>query len=399
IPYPVPATAGDPGNAYFNDVVRVVDAAGKPTGRGIIPFPPLPALVLLPLVALVGLAVDQTSLAILIGALDVGLAFWVLGRLRVRRAVRIALTVFVGAGTGVWYAASLGSTWHFAHVIAVGLGLAAVGLALDGQAAAGRRGTAGPTAAVDARQVTAGLLLGLAATSRLTVLFGLPFFFLVGGGGSWARRGLAASLGAAIPILALVGYTWLATGEPFNPAYEALYRYEIEAYPEMGYNADWALQDLRYVPQNLALMLGGLPQVMPPCAPGVPREPFSLEGCSWIVPDRRGMSLLLASPAWLLVLPALRLLRDPRVVGAFLAAGAIALVNLMHFSQGWVQFGYRFSLDFLPFLLVALALGTDRFLGPREGSRRGRALVVGGLVAVSVAIQVWGVAWARTLGW
>ena len=37
------------------------------------------------------------------------------------------------------------------------------------------------------------------------------------------------------------------------------------------------------------------------------------------------------------------------VVGAALATGAIAFVNLMHFSQGWVQFGYRFSNDFAPF--------------------------------------------------
>ena len=35
----------------------------------------------------------------------------------------------------------------------------------------------------------------------------------------------------------------------------------------------------------------------------------------------------------------------------------IALVNLMHFSQGWVQFGYRFSNDFAPFALVLVALG------------------------------------------
>ena len=111
------------------------------------------------------------------------------------------------------------------------------------------------------------------------------------------------------------------------------------------------------------------------------------------------MSLLLASPAYLLALPALALLRDRRVAGSLLATLAIAVVNLMHFSQGWVQFGYRFSLDFAPFLLVAVALGTERFLGPRDAPRPARLAVVAGLVAVSVAIQAWGIAWARTLGW
>ena len=146
-------------------------------------------------------------------------------------------------------------------------------------------------------------------------------------------------------------------------------------------------------------MLSGLPTPLPPCDPGVARTPWSATGCSWLVPDQRGMSFVLASPAWLLALPSFGQLRDRRVVGALVATAAIAVVNLMHFSQGWVQFGYRFSLDFAPFLLVAVALGTERFLGPREARRPGRLAVVVGLVAASVAIQAWGIAWARTLGW
>ncbi|MCU0483982.1 MAG: hypothetical protein MUC54_06915, partial [Chloroflexi bacterium] len=72
-------------------------------------------------------------------------------------------------------------------------------------------------------------------------------------------------------------------------------------------------------------------------------------------------------------------------------------VNLAHFSQGWVQFGYRFSLDFAPFLLVLVALGCERLLRP--GRWRGWAVVAVAAVAVSVAVQGWGISWARTLGW
>jgi hypothetical protein len=39
---------------------------------------------------------------------------------------------------------------------------------------------------------------------------------------------------------------------------------------------------------------------------------------------------------------------------------AIATVNVLHFSQGWVQFGYRFSNDAAPFTLVRVALGFER---------------------------------------
>jgi general stress protein CsbA len=67
----------------------------------------------------------------------------------------------------------------------------------------------------------------------------------------------------------------------------------------------------------------------------------------------------------------------------------------MHFSQGWVQFGYRFSNDFVPFALVLVTLGIARL--------RVRGLVLTGLavalVAASIIINAWGVYWGVTLGW
>ena len=294
IRYPVVELAAGPGNAYFNDVMPVVDGDGVPTGRGMIPFPPLPAVVLLPFVALAGLAVDQGFLAVVIGALDVAVAFWLLGRLAVRAAVRNLLTVFVGAGTALWYAASLGSTWFFAHVVAVGLTLAAIGLALDGEERAAARGPA-PRPLLDGRQLAAGFLLGLAATSRLTVAFGFPFLLMVGGGG-WRRRGASAAIGMAIPLVGLLAYNLIATGTLFSPVYETLYRREIVAYPDLGYDAAWSLQDVRYVPQNLGVMLFAAPTFMPPCDPDVARLPWSAVGCSWVIPDGRGNELPAGQP-------------------------------------------------------------------------------------------------------
>jgi hypothetical protein len=63
----------------------------------------------------------------------------------------------------------------------------------------------------------------------------------------------------------------------------------------------------------------------------------------------------------------------------------------MHFSQGWVQFGYRFSNDFAPFALLLVALGLVRV-----GRLRGWPLV---LVAASIAVNAWGVAWGVILQW
>ena len=399
IPYPVAATPTSPGNDFFNDVAPVVDAAGNQTGRGMIPFPPLPAVVLLPFVAIWGMATDQAFLAVVLGALDVGLAFWLLGRVPIRPRLRAALTVFLGAGSVLWYASSLGTTWYLAHVVALGLTLVAVAIALDADDRWAERDGGVPRPGLDWRQVLAGFLLGLAVTSRLTVAFGVVFLVFVGGGGSWTRRAAGAALGMAIPVGVLLAYNLAVSGTLFNPVYEALYRYEVWAYPNLNYHAAWSFQDIRYIPQNLGIMLFGPPDVMPACGAGIPRGIWSAAGCSWLVPRPVGMSLLVTSPAWLLAVSAAPLLRDRRVAGGLLATLVIAVVNLMHFSQGWVQFGYRFSLDFAPFLLIPVALGAERLLAGRgRDAARGR-VIVAGLIVASVAVQAWGIAWARTLGW
>ena len=399
IPYPVAFTPTSPGNDFFNDVAPVVDAAGNQTGRGMIPFPPLPAVLLLPFVAIWGMATDQAFLAVVLGALDVGLAFWLLGRVPIRPRLRAALTVFLGAGSVLWYASSLGTTWYLAHVVALGLTLVAVAIALDADDRWAALDRSAPRPLLDWRQILAGFLLGLAVTSRLTVGFGVVFLVLVGGGGSWARRGAGAALGIAIPVGVLLAYNLAVSGTLFNPVYEALYRYEVWAYPDLNYHSAWSLQDIRYIPQNLGIMLLGPPDVMPACDAGVPREVWSAAGCSWLVPRPVGMSLLVTSPAWLLAGSAAPLLRDRRVAGGLLATLVIAVVNLMHFSQGWVQFGYRFSLDFAPFLLLPVALGTERLLAGRGRGAAWGGVLVAGLIVASVAVQAWGIAWARTLGW
>jgi hypothetical protein len=112
--------------------------------------------------------------------------------------------------------------------------------------------------------------------------------------------------------------------------------------------------------------------------------------CALLQPDPIGLSLLLTSPAYLLALPALLDWRSRVVAGAALAVLAVALADLMHFSQGWVQFGYRFSNDFAPFAVVLVAIGIARL-------RSGWLAIA--LVAASIVVNAWGVYWGVTLGW
>jgi hypothetical protein len=432
IRYPVQATATSPGNAFFQDVLPVPPVDG--VERALVPFPPLPAVVLLPFVALWGLNADGQLIFAILGAIDVGIAWWMLGKLPIRTWVRLLATIFFGFGTVFWYTAQLGTTWYQAHVLAVGLALAAVGVALGGDRtatdgedelalAAAEPGGGGPNALgwlrPDPRQFLAGLLFGLACTSRLSVVFGAPFFLLVGSGGSWQRRGWSAALGAGIPIAALVVYNLATTGHVLHPGYQRLYELEAGFYKPLNYHINWLIEDVRYLPQNFAIMFLNTPVWLPTEVPsalglGGPlcTSADSVRGlfnpdCPLVLPRDTGMSILLTSPAYLLVLPALQwgYGRSRLVTGAAYAVLLIALVNLAHFSQGWVQFGYRFSNDFVPWALLLVAIGLDRLAARASAATTWPVtvrlvLLVGvGLVAVSVLVNLWGVVWGDALGW
>ena len=260
---------------------------------------------------------------------------------------------------------------------------------------------------LDRSQVLAGLLLGIGATARLPLVFGAPFLILVGGGGTRARRLVSAAVGGVLPVAALLLYTQLTTGSWLHPGYDYQYQLEANGYPTLGYHPDWSVEDLRYIPQNLGIMFGALPVVAPDLkpntlglgdpvvlctAPDAQRSLFDPD-CPLVMPIDIGTSILLSAPGLLIALFAVR--RHPLArltVGVGLTVVVIALFNLAHFSQGWVQWGYRFSLDFIPFLLPLVALGA----GHADGRPRGVAVA---LVIAGAAINLWGVAWGQLLGW
>jgi hypothetical protein len=387
IAYPV--TEGPHQNGYFQDVLPLPG-----TGLAQIPFPPLPAILLLPFVAVFGLGTNGAAVAAVLGALNVVLCWVTLLGVTPRRSAALLGTLFYGFGTVAWYAAMLGTTWFLAHVVASTFLFLAIAVAVraDREAFRARAGARGGKLR---RQLLAGLLFGTAALARLTTLFGAPFFIFVGGGGGWLRRTASAGFGAAVPVLLLLLYNVVTTGALFHPAYEHLYQVEYRPRPELV-NPAWGIEDPRYVPQNAAIMLAWPPQRPlldePACRDREPGLDMVLSReCPLLRPDPLGMSLLLTSPAYLLALPVLlRSWRRRIVAGSALAVLSIALIDLMHFSQGWVQFGYRFSNDFAPFAVILVALGVARL---------GVGAISLGLVALSIAVNAWGVYWGVTLGW
>ena len=189
-----------------------------------------------------------------------------------------------------------------------------------------------------------GLLIGLAALARPTLLvvavpFGLALL-------AEAEDRMKAAVTFALPLLVALAVTgwwdYVRFGSPF----------------ETGYDIAWIegpLQDLRdqglfsivHVPTNLALFLGGGFTV---------RDAFP-----WLVPSIEGHSILLTTPALLIAVGASLRERLNQVLWA--AAIMAAVPVFMYYGGGGAgTYGYRYAMDFVPFLvaLVAIAL-RDRF--------------------------------------
>ena len=189
-----------------------------------------------------------------------------------------------------------------------------------------------------------GLLIGLAALARPTLLvvavpFGLALL-------AEAEDRLKAAVTFALPLLVVLAVTgwwdYVRFGSPFETGYDIAW---IEG--PLQELRDQGLFSIVHVPTNLALFLGGGFTV---------RDAFP-----WLVPSIEGHSILLTTPALLIAVGASLRERLNQVLWA--AAIMAAVPVFMYYGGGGAgTYGYRYAMDFVPFLvaLVAIAL-RDRF--------------------------------------
>jgi hypothetical protein len=319
-----------------NDVI-VID------GRTYVPFAPFPAIVLAPLVALVGpVTADQLESGVnaFLAATVVFLAWWTAGRIGVERLRdRFALAVLLGFGTQVWWVTTRGGVWHTGHLVAMILTLLLLAEMF------GRR-----------RAVLMGLLVGAAFLTRAPVAFAGPVMAL------WvmppwreiARSG--RSLAERVRALPWASWLWLFVG--FAPALVFFFWYNLARFgsaTESGYALatlpEWLeLQRLQglfalvHVSMNLDYLFLKLPAFT--------------NTFPYLRPDGLGMSVLLTSPG--LLLAALAPWRDRRSWLLLLAAVLVVIPTLLYYGGGWLQFGYRYFLDSIPFVWALCALAVAR---------------------------------------
>ena len=341
-------------------------------GRVYVPFAPFPALVFVPPVAIFGpAALDQWEQIIGAGlaALDVGMCWWLLGRVGVRSIVdRVWLAVLFGFSTQIWWVTTRGGVWHTGHQIALFLTLAGLVESF------GRR-----------RPWLLGLLVGAAFLTRAPLALAAPFFAWVLAHGRAARwldprtwpweRWAPYVLGIAPAVLFALWYNAARFGSPLESGYAlASLPPFLEAEREQG------LFSLSHLSMNLDYLFIHLPTFFVTAPNGDVR---------WLIPPRPdglGMSIFLTSPGLVLALRADW--RSKVAIALGLTAVAVLIPSLLYYGGGWLQYGYRYVLDSMPFVMALVGLAVAR-----------RGLPWWGIVLIvfGVGVNLLGVYWAYNL--
>jgi hypothetical protein len=173
----------------------------------------------------------------------------------------------------------------------------------------------------------------------------------------------------AAPVVAFAVAGMIYNHVRFGSATEFGHTYlDVRQAPQIE---QWGLMSYHYLSRNLTVALALLPEL-----PG--RDP-------WIQIGGHGLALWFTTPLLVYVLwprqkPAIH--RALWITTAF-----VAVPVLLYQNSGWVQFGYRFSLDYMVFLVMLLAVGG------RPLTRLARGLVIAG-----IAINLFG-AWSFDRHW
>ncbi len=325
-------------------------------------FPPVPALLMIPQVALSGTCANDVGLTVFFAALLLPLMFSVLSLLGESgdstrtRGENLWLTILFGFGTVLFFSAVQGRVWFTAHVIGIFFALLYVRFSLGAR-----------------RPILAGFALGLAALTRTPMAFMFPLFLFQAwnvyqndrkqddsAAGS-TRKLLITITQFSVPIIILAGLAIAHNIVRFDHATE--FGHSYLAVRQQAQIETHGLFSIDYLGRNLTVLLTLLPRLG--------------DETVWIKISGHGLAIWVTTPVLLLLLWP----RQKPVLARHLwiSVTLVAIPTLFYQNSGWVQFGYRFALDYIVLLIALLAIG---------GRPLNRGFKI--LIIISISINLFG---------
>jgi hypothetical protein len=333
----IPAVLGS-GNT--TDIILV-------NGKHYIVYPPFPAILMMPLVAIFGLSFSDIFFTQVFSALNIALLFWLLELLRASgRSCRtfqqnFALSLFFFIGTINFFLSLGGTMWFTAHIVAT---TCTLGFLLF---------------AFKRRYVWSALCLGCAFLTRAPAIVGLPvllYLFIEQETGTTRLKELVNTLRARMPwrkfalalvplavtLLVFLARNTLAFGNPLESGYTFLVQ---QKYTEVRYG----VVGLHYIWPDFVANFLAFPSF-------TFRDAFDISPQLDLLRGGFGLSVFATTPLFLSLFftrnrtPSL--LRKVLWVSVFLLIAA----TLLYHAAGWYQFGSRYLFEGYVYAFLLLAL-------------------------------------------
>jgi hypothetical protein len=336
-------------------------------GKHYIVYPPLPAILMMPGVALFGVHFSDVLFTRIFSALNLPLLFLLFEQARAsglsRRGTNenlyLVLLLYFGS-INVWLSLG-GRMWYTAQIVCLTCTLGALLLALR-------------------RHFTwAAVLLACAFFARATALLGFPLLLYLawqdGGAGTEIQRFIASLrarapdwsavpwrrmvpvLGVAAAMLALfMVRNALIFGSPLESGYAVLIHQRYPVVKDGPFS-------LSYVPANIVANFFATPTI-------TFMGPFDRHPGLNLVSNGVGVSVFITTPLFLLLFWRNRTFSALRAA-LWVTIGLVVAAVLLFHAAGWYQFGARYLFDGYPFIYLLFVLNETRVV---VGGRRPNAV-------------------------
>lgn len=313
-------------NGYIDDPVIH-------NGKIYVAFPPFPAFLMVPLSLIFGKDFHDFTFQIFFGSLNVAL-FYKLSKkyleiikVSVSKFYKILISIIFGFGTVHLSILHFEGVWYVAHTVSTTFFLLAIIESLE------RR-----------RLFLAGIFWSFSIMTRFHLILAFPYFILGGLETNlpfFSRKNLRNVVTLLVPVIIVlisIGvYNYVRFGDFKDFGYLKMrLNYPYSEYIKSGqFNT-------KFLPKNLYYML-----IAPP---KFDREfPF-------FAPDPWGMGIIFCSPILLILYRSFSKKKIPLLswISVFLILSPI----LLYYTTGGTQYGYRFLMDFLPFLTILFVEST-----------------------------------------
>lgn len=297
-------------------------------GKQYLFFGPMPSILLLPFVFVSGKNFPQVSLSIVSLVVSFVAIFLLSRRLQFSKVSSFWLSNFFVFGTVLYFVGLINISAYI--VQAVGTAFLVLSLL---------------EYFTKRRFLVIGLLVAAAGVSRLTI-FGMVAFFVLEIIRTRKKVNLRRSLiFLMLPVIFSIAMLGIYNLRRFNSIFDTGYTRNVSVLDKDYYNYKLGFFSPVHIPANLYALL-----FMAPDPVRDDRVEFALK-FPFVKANGYGMAIWFTSPLFLYLIFARR---KPYTLSAVLGVFTLAFPSLIYWGIGSAQFGYRYSLDFLPLLFLIL---------------------------------------------